>query len=75
MANVQAFRLIASRHEGSIDAFLDSIDPLIDSSAMEPHNATRVDQLHSSSERGTVVEGLRTWSREKRLSQGRPKRR
>lgn len=40
-----------------------------------PHNATRVDQLHSSSERGTVVEGLRTWSREKRLSQGRPKRR
>lgn len=36
MANVQAFRLIASRHEGSIDAFLDSIDPLIDSSAMEP---------------------------------------
>ncbi|MGA4815341.1 3'-5' exonuclease [Pseudomonas aeruginosa] len=42
MANVQAFRLIASRHEGSIDAFLDSIDPLIDSSAMEPPTAPHV---------------------------------
>ncbi|WP_284215149.1 3'-5' exonuclease, partial [Pseudomonas aeruginosa] len=42
MANVQAFRLIASRHEGSIDAFLDSIDPLIDSSAMEPPTTPHV---------------------------------
>ncbi|HFK8593170.1 TPA: ATP-dependent helicase [Pseudomonas aeruginosa] len=42
MANIQAFRLIASRHEGSIDEFLDNIDPLIDSSTMEPPTTPHV---------------------------------
>lgn len=36
MANVSAFKLIASRHEGSISEFLEEIDPLIDSSRTEP---------------------------------------
>lgn len=42
MANVEAFRLIASRHEGTIDEFLDDIDPLIDSSAVEPPSVPHV---------------------------------
>lgn len=42
MANVQAFRTIASRHEGTIDEFLDSLDPLIDSSAVDPPTTAHV---------------------------------
>ena len=42
MANVEAFRTIASRHVGSIEEFLDDIDPLIDSSAVEPPSAPHV---------------------------------
>lgn len=42
MANVQAFRIIASRHEGTIDEFLDNLDPLIDSSAVEPPTTPHV---------------------------------
>lgn len=36
LANVAAFKLIASRHEGTIAQFLEEIDPLIDSSKTEP---------------------------------------
>ncbi|QYR52878.1 ATP-dependent helicase [Lysobacter soyae] len=36
LANVAAFKLIATKHEGAIDSFLDEIDPLIDSSQTEP---------------------------------------
>lgn len=36
LANVAAFKLITSKHVGTIAEFLDQIDPLIDSSTSEP---------------------------------------
>jgi len=42
LANVAAFKLIASRHEGTIAEFLDEIDPLIDSSKTEPPDEPHV---------------------------------
>ncbi|SKA21098.1 ATP-dependent helicase [Novilysobacter spongiicola] len=38
LANVAAFKLIAAKHTGTVEAFLDEIDPLIDSAnAQAPH--------------------------------------
>ncbi|NCT87032.1 ATP-dependent helicase [Stenotrophomonas acidaminiphila] len=42
LANVAAFKLIAARHEGSIEEFLEDIDPLIDSSNVEPPDEPHV---------------------------------
>lgn len=42
LANVAAFKLIASRHEGTIAEFLDEIDPLIDASAENPPDEPHV---------------------------------
>lgn len=42
LANVDAFKMIASHHEGSIDQFLDEIDPLIDSSPIGPPSIPHV---------------------------------
>lgn len=42
LANVAAFKLIATRHEGTISEFLDEIDPLIDSSQTEPPDEPHV---------------------------------
>jgi len=42
LANVAAFRLIAGKHEGSIAEFLDEIDPLIDSTSVEPPDEPHV---------------------------------
>lgn len=36
LANVEAFRRIAASHEGTIEEFLDELDPLIDSSKVDP---------------------------------------
>lgn len=36
LANVEAFRRIATCHEGTIDDFLEELDPLIDSSKVDP---------------------------------------
>lgn len=42
LANVAAFRLVASKHEGSISEFLDEIDPLIDSTNLDPPDEPHV---------------------------------
>lgn len=42
LANVAAFKLIAARHEGTIEEFLDEIDPLIDSSKVDPPDEPHV---------------------------------
>lgn len=42
LANVAAFKLIASRHSGTIGEFLDDIDPLIDSSKVDPPHVPHV---------------------------------
>lgn len=42
LANVAAFKLIAGRHQGSIEQFLDEIDPLIDSSKVDPPDEPHV---------------------------------
>jgi DNA helicase-2/ATP-dependent DNA helicase PcrA len=42
LANVAAFKLIASMHEGTIGEFLDDIDPLIDSSKTDPPDEPHV---------------------------------
>ncbi|WP_093162286.1 3'-5' exonuclease [Variovorax sp. YR216] len=42
LANVAAFKLIAARHQGSIEQFLDEIDPLIDSSKVDPPDEPHV---------------------------------
>ncbi len=36
LANVEAFKRIASNHEGTIEEFLDELDPLIDASKVDP---------------------------------------
>ena len=42
LANVAAFKLIASMHESTIGEFLDDIDPLIDSSKTDPPDEPHV---------------------------------
>ena len=42
LANVSAFKLIGTRHEGTIEEFLDEIDPLIDSSNVDPPDEPHV---------------------------------
>jgi DNA helicase-2/ATP-dependent DNA helicase PcrA len=42
LANVDAFKMIASHHKGSIDQFLDAIDPLIDSAPVAPPSTPHV---------------------------------
>ncbi|TYC53962.1 ATP-dependent helicase [Zoogloea oleivorans] len=42
LANVVAFKTIANHHQGSIEEFLDEIDPLIDTYAIEPPKAPHV---------------------------------
>ena len=42
LANVEAFKLIASRHRGTVAEFLDEIDPLIDLSQVDPPDTPHV---------------------------------
>lgn len=42
LANVDAFKMIASHHQGSIEQFLDEIDPLIDSAPIAPPTTPHV---------------------------------
>lgn len=42
LANVAAFKLIAAKHKGSIEEFLDEIDPLIDATNVEPPDEPHV---------------------------------
>lgn len=42
LANVAAFRALAAKHEGTIAEFLDDIDPLIDSTNLDPPSVPHV---------------------------------